>query len=532
MNRKDAVYLKKEKISLVWNENVLKYKTNRRNLSLNLNDFKNIGKPVLSIIKDYLTLKSNYSWQSLETKFWYLRLFNNYLEKTGKSISTLSDIDVELLSGYLVVIKNNPGMLDFYVSRHSFNALKVFYCWASTRGIKGSDFEVVRWLKSVKLSHRQEGASIKTFDPYKGPYLRLELLAMDKYFGDRLNNWKSLTSLIKTTCIAYILSRETSRRFTELVDLETADIYRDSETGFCFVKFHDRKTVKGGERNKAHHRISDWIYEYTEIYISETAPIREILKTNLLFVHESNRFNHRFVQYISSHKQIYQHAKYLINEALLPNRLFFRQNKIKLQDLHKEENKKYTINLNSSRIRDTFGTYMAVLRVPLGLVATRMGHKIIQTTQKYYIALNPEIISQYLSDKTGDMFAKMAEYFSNPVVRKLTTSKPIRVMEDSDSLDFGGCLADYCNHHPRIACYGCARLQPLITPEHKKNLAWLVNKRDEIIKDIENNKGRGNGSHVDLILQNIDRAIAFCKYIVEQCENIQDNQKYMGSEVA
>jgi integrase len=525
MNAKDTVYLKKEKIFLTWDKNVLNYKTDRTNLSLNLNAFKNIKEPLLSVIKNYLALKCNYSWMAMQSIFSYVRVFNNYLEKTAKCVSTLSDIDVELLSGYLTVIRNNPKMLEFSSSRHTFQALRAFYCWNFKRGIKGYSYEVERWLMTVKLPHGQEGTSLKTLDPYKGPYLRLELLAIDKLFGDKLNGWKQLNSLVKTTCIAYILSRETARRFTELVDLEVSDIYRDDETGFCFVKLHDRKTLKGGKRNKAHHRISDWIYEFITIYISETAPIRNALKTNRFFVHESQCFRNPSIRYISSEKQIYQHAKHLINEAALPNRIFFRQNEIKLQDIAKEESKKYRINLNSSRLRDTFGTHMAAMGVPLGLVAVRMGHLHIRTTLKYYVTFNPEIISQYLSEKTGDMFAKMAEYFSNPVVRKLTTSKHIRVMEDPDSLDFGGCLANYCNHHPLVACYGCTRLQPLVTREHKKNLTWLTNKREEIISDIAKNGGRGKGPHVDLMLQNIDRAVAVCRYIVEKCENFQNNRK-------
>lgn len=523
---KNTIYLKKEKLFLVWNENVLHYKTDRKNISLDLNTFGNISEPLLGVIREYLTLKCNFSWASLETRFRYFKSFNNYLEKTHKNICFLSDIDKEIFSGFLAVIKSKHSLLDYCPARADFNSLRSFYFWTYSRDIKGSQIEVSRWLKDIKLSHSPEGVSLKMFDPKKGPYLRLELLAIDKFFGDELNNWGNLSSLVKTTCIAYVISRETSRRFSELIDLEVTDLYREGDTGYAYLKLNDRKAMKGGERSKAHHRISDWIYDFVAMYIKDTSSLREKLKTKLLFVHETYKV------YISSHKQIYAHAKQLVNDAVLPNRLFYQQSKIINKELSRIENKKYRINLNSSRIRDTFGTHMAAIGVPLGLVATRMGHKSIETTQKYYIMLNPEIISHYLSEKTGDMFAKMAEYFSNAVVVKLTTSKPIIVMEDADSLVFGGCMDDYCNHHPRIACYGCSRLQPLITPEHKKNLAWLIRKREQIIRDVNNNKGKTEGPHIDLVLQNIDRAIAVCQYIVSQCEALKREPEVLKEEEA
>ncbi len=474
---------------------------------------------MISIIRDYLTLRANTSYRAIEIRFRCFRLFNNFLLKTKKTLYTFHEINKELLTSYISVIRDNPDLLDYKPTHWMvvFACLRAFYFWAQARNNGGSS-EEIHWLKNLKLPSTPSAIDLKTFDARKGPFLRSELLIIDKFFGDMLNNWSSLESLEKMPCIAYVLSRETSRRFSELVNLEVNDFYRDDD-GFSYVKLHDRKKNRGGDHNKAHHRISDWIFDFVTMYISDMSHIRENLKTNLLFVHTSKLFTNRKkeIQYITSQDQIYENVASLIDNAALPNRLFFRQDETKLEDIKKPENKKYRIRLNSSRIRDTFGTYMAAIGVALPLIAIRMGHHSVDTTQKYYVVLTEEIKSQYLLEKTGDLFSRMAAYFSNPAVKDISTSKSVLVPEDPDSIVFGGCMADFCNHHPRIACYGCSRFLPLVSPEHMKNLAWLHNRKEEIIKRVENNKGKTEGTHMELILQNLDKAISVCEYIVAQC---------------
>jgi len=396
--------------------------------------------------------------------------------------------------------------------------MRVFYKWTNEVGIEGSSFIVLSWLIGLKLPNREKSVAIKTLDPHKGPLLKSELMVLDKFYGEMLNNWESLSYLKKTACIAYILARETARRFSEFVSLEMTDLYRDDE-GFSFVKLHARKRVKRGEDYKGHHRISDWIYDFVMLYITEMQNIREELKTNMLFVHISKKILSPEESYVTSSGQMTQYTSYLVNEACLPNRLFFRQNAISLENLSNPQNKKYRINLNSSRIRDTFGTSMAAMGVPMSLVAARMGHECAQTTKKYYVVLNPAMVKEYLSETTGEIFTKMSDYFFNRVVETLTTSKRVYILDDPESTPFGGCKANYCNHDPLIACYGCPRFQPLKSSVHKRNLTRLKKKREKIIKSVENSKGNTEGKHMDLMMQNIDVAIAVCENIVDQCES-------------
>lgn len=525
----NKLYLKKEKMFIPWNGNVLVYKTERTDRQLDLNKFDNM-RLLLRHVKEHITVKCNTSFNAVQNQYRHMRIFNDFLQKTDRTVSSFEDIDKELVTSYISVLRDNPRLLSYIVSNCSstFSSLKAFYKWGYNRGLSGTNFETFNFIARCKLPRMEVGVPIKTMDSKKGPYVHLEMLVLDKFFAGMLNNWDSINSQDKTSCILFLLNRETSRRFSELTDLEVTDLYRAEESSF--VKLHVRKTVRWGELNKAHHVISDWIYDFAARYIEETKDLREELRTTKMFVWKSKGVGDKdWKPYMITGEQGSDYVDRLIKKAALPNRLFFRQTKMKqVEELKKPEHRKYRLNFTSSRGRDTFGSVNAAKGTPMELVAIRMGHASAITTMKYYVVLRPEMVSELLSETVGELYSQIATYFHNPVVAELTTDKKVFDAEDPHSLVFGGCLENYCNHHPRIACYNCTRFQPLSTAEHKRSLAWLMNKREQLIRVIDEAGGKKEGSHIKLILENVDKAMAVCKSIISQCtgnecESLEDS---------
>src|SRR5271157_177756 len=164
-DKKDTLYLKKDKTFLQWENNILQYKTERTKWSIDLNELNNIQNPLLSEMREYMTLNCNYSRPSLDSQFRCFKVFNNYLLVNSKNISNLSEIDQELLSGYLLMLKDNPKKLHsckITSCAQFFGAMRTFYRWANKVGIGGHSFAVLRWLTSLKLPPYEGHVAIKT----------------------------------------------------------------------------------------------------------------------------------------------------------------------------------------------------------------------------------------------------------------------------------------------------------------------------------------------------------------------------------
>lgn len=517
----DRLYLKKEKMFIPWEGNVLVYKINRKKEKrLDLNKFEKL-RPLLTHIKEYLSIKCNSTHRNIESIYYNIRFLNDFVEMTGRTINSFTDIDIELITSYVSVLRDNPKILKYSVWNASaiFSTFKGLYNFCYKRHVSGTVSEANFFISRCKLPHKETGIAIKTMDVKKGPYVKIELAVLDKFFGELINKWDELNSQQMSACILYLLNRESSRRFGELVELEVTDLLR-SEDG-SFVKLWARKRARGGDLHKARHKISDWVYDYAMRYIEETRAIREELNTAKLFVWRSNANLHSedWQSYVVTGNQATDYCEFLIRKATLPNRLFFSQTVLTVSDLNNDQNKHFRLNFTSSRIRDTFGSMNAALNMPLELVAVRMGHTTVSSTKKYYIVLRPEMIAELLSKKLGAFYGKLASYFHNPVTNEITTTKIIFDPEDPSSLGFGGCLGNYCNHHPRIACYNCSRFQPLKTSEHRKSLEWLMHKKEQLIAVVNEAGGKTDEAHLKLTLENINNAIACCESIISQCND-------------
>jgi len=533
----ELLYLKKEKTHIAWAGNILLCKIPGHDLSFDLGKFNCIKEPMLGHAKNYLTVRGNGSFQTLVAYYHSLfKIFNNYLVIKNRTVSTFKDLDIELCRDYALTLRDTPEILDFAVGDgHSmFSLFRSYYDWGYHNRMEGCTFDVLSFLKKMKLPMKEQGVALKTMDPQKGPYVQIELDVINHHIYNMLDASYSLSSQDMCLLVLIMLSLETSRRFGELLDLEETDLYRDSE-GIPFVKLHARKRARGGELNKAHHRIEKRIYDLAMRYVEATRDIRDVLHTKALFVHRSRNYvTNEAANYESTIHSMQQHAKRVFRGLSLPNRLYFRKTELTEEDLRNPDNKSFCLRFTSSRIRDTFGTHHAARGMPPDLLAVKMGHVSAVTGQKYYKVPLPEVWAKPLSERLGKFYAQHANYFHNPVVAgidKLRTNKLIRDMTDPDSLDFGGCLRNYCRNHPRIACYLCNRFEPLDTlAEHEKSLEYQLSKKEEMKKNITDASGENEGSDAHLTYENIDRAIEVCRSIISQCKVTTDGGKNGGSE--
>ncbi len=197
---------------------------------------------------------------------------------------------------------------------------------------------------------------------------------------------------------------------------------------------------------------------------------------------------------------------------------FFHRN-LTLDDLRSSGNRSYTLHYTPSRMRDTYGTHMALMKTPFEYLSTRMGHKQVTTTQKFYIVLRPEIVSQLLSRTVGFKYAKFSEYFfDRQKAEKDKTTQPILVLDQENSLPFGNCTGTYCNFDPRIGCYLCSRFQYVNSrDEHLKNLEWLRQKKTQMMQYKEAEGADMNDPQLLMYFRQLDLAIEGAEFIVSKC---------------
>ena len=268
------------------------------------------------------------------------------------------------------------------------------------------------------------------------------------------------------------------------------------------------------DKAKGKHRISNSLYMVLARYIEQTQDYR-LTSKSLLIHNRGGKYSRWPGAYLAASVTL------LIKKGKLPNRRFFSSN-ITEEDLSKSENKKYRLNYTASRSRLSYGTHQALAKVPFEYLSVRMGHYNITTTLQFYLRLTPENTGEILSNAVGIKFTRFAEYFFGKPAETVE-GEPISVLSEPDGLVFGGCNASWCGRDPRIGCYLCGRFRPIISPEHQKNLNWLIKRRKGMIETVSSAGGDPDETSLAYYLAQIDLAIAGAEHIAQFSQYKKDS---------
>ncbi|GEM_PF-3704982 len=420
------------------------------------------------------------------------------------------------MTSFVSVLRDNPSIVN-YKSQPAccgiFSVFRTFYRWAYQSGFDGYSERALDYLGCVKFSTGPLYKSLKHMDIEKGPFTDIELLVLDKFFLEKMNEWYDLSLNHKCAVISYWISRETSRRCLEQSAI-TVDDASQYNGNISYIKLPDRKPLNTAESSKMPLRVSNALYSLIVRYIDETSVGRQTLNIKSLFIYEgaSGAYSTKSPDFLA------EQVTEIVRKAYLPNRMFFASDLI-LEDLRSPGKRSYTLHYTPSRMRDTYGTHMALMKTPFEYLSTRMGHKMVQTTQKFYVVLRPEIVSDLLSKTVGFKYAKFSEYFfDRKRALKDQTTQPILALDQDSSLPFGNCTGTYCNFDPRIGCYLCSRFQYIDSrDEHLKNLEWLRRKRTQMMKDKKEEGADTNDPQLLMYFRQLDLAIEGADFIVSKC---------------
>jgi hypothetical protein len=512
----DIFYFKEDRRFYKWER--LRLTVNHRgiNCTIDLGIFSRIHEPLLSQIKLFITRKCNSSYGTAKGARAAFKALDIFLDTQKNDIFVGSDLDIPLLTSFVSVLRDNPKIVN-YKSQPAccaiFSMVRKFYGWAYQSGLQGFSESALDYLVGVKLSAGKLYKSLKHMDIEKGPFTDIELLVLDKFFLKKMNEWDALSLNHKCAVISYWISRETSRRCLEQSAITVDDVCQ-SDGNISHIRLPDRKPLNTAEFSKMPLRVSNALYFLIAGYIEETSAVRQTLNTKWLFIFEGASGSHS----TKSPDFLGNQVTEIVRRANLPNRRFFAS-ELTLDDLGSPGKRSYTLHYTPSRMRDTYGTHMALMKTPFEYLSTRMGHRAVQTTQKFYIILRPEIVSDLLSKTVGFKFAKFSEYFfGRQRAIKNQMTQPILALDRHNSLPFGNCAGSYCNFDPRIGCYLCSRFQYVDSrDEHLKNLEWLKQKRTRMMKDKEEEGADINDPQLLMYFRQLDLAIEGAEFIVSKC---------------
>jgi hypothetical protein len=520
VDNNEIFYFKEDRRFYKWAR--LRITLNHRgiNCTINLGIFNRIHEPLLSQIKLFITRKCNSSYGTTKGARDAFKALDIFLDTQKRDIFVGSDLGIPLLTSFVSVLRDNPRIVN-YKSQSAccsiFSAVRNFYRWAYQSGLQGYCEGVLDYLVGVKFSAGTLYKSLKHMDIEKGPFTDIELLVLDKFFLRKMNEWDALSLNHKCAVISYWISRETSRRCLEQSVITTDDV-RQSEGNISYIKLPDRKPLNTAESSKMPLRVSNALYSLIIRYIEETSAVRQTLNTRLLFIFEGATGSHSTKSPDFLGDQVIE----IVKRGNLPNRRFFTS-ELTLEDLESPGKSSYSLHYTPSRMRDTYGTHMALMKTPFEYLSARMGHKAVQTTQKFYIVLRPEIVSDLLSRTVGFKYAKFSEYFfDRQRARKEDTTQPVLAMDQGNSLPFGNCTGTYCNFDPRIGCYLCSRFQYIDNRnEHLRNLEWLRQKRARMMKDKAEEGADNNDPQLLMYFRQLDLAIEGAEFIVNKCTSAE-----------
>jgi hypothetical protein len=408
VNNSDIFYFKEDRCFYKWEGLRLTVNHRRINCTIDLGVFNRIREPLLSQIKLFITRKCNSSYGSIKGAKDSFKALDLFLDSQEYDIFAGSDLEILLLTSFVSVLRDNPSIIN-YKSQPAccgiFSVFRTFYRWAYQSGFDGYSESVHDYLVGIKFSPGPLYKSLKHMDIEKGPFTDLELLVLDKFFLEKITEWDSLSRNHKCAVISYWISRETSRRCLEQSVITVDDVCQ-SDGNISYIKLPDRKPLNTAESSKMPLRVSNALYSLIVRYIDETSAVRRTFNTTSLFIFEGASGVHS----TKSPDFLAERATEIVRKAHLPNRRFFAS-ELTLEDLGSPGQRSYTIHYTPSRMRDSYGTHMALMKTPFEYLSTRMGHKTAQTTQKFYIVLRPEIVSDLLSKTVGFKYANFSEYF-------------------------------------------------------------------------------------------------------------------------
>jgi hypothetical protein len=515
-NNSDIFYFKEDRRFYKWEG--LRLTVNHRGMdcTLDLGIFSHIHEPLLSQIKLFATKKRNSSYSAIKGTRDVFKALDLFLNSQKRDIFAGSDLEIPLLTAFVSVLRDNPSIVA-YKSKPACCALlsvfRTFYRWAYQSGLEGYSKSALDYLADVKFSPGSLYKSLKHMDIERGPFTDIELLVLDRFFVEKMNKWDSLPLNHKCAVISYWMSRETSRRCLEQAAITVNDVYR-TDDNISYLKLPDRKPLNTSEFFQMPLRVSNALHSLIARYIDETSVARHSLNTKSVFIFEKASGLYSTKNPDSLADQVTE----IVRNACLPNRKFFTSD-LTLDDLRSSGNRSYTLHYTPSRMRDTYGMHMALMKTPFEYLSTRMGHKQVTTTQKFYIVLRPEIVSQLLSRAVGFKYAKFSEYFfDRQKAEKDKTTQPILVLDQENSLPFGNCTGTYCNFDPRIGCYLCSRFQYVDSrDEHLKNLEWLRQKKTQMMQYKKEEGADMNDPRLLMYFRQLDLAIEGTEFIVSKC---------------
>lgn len=341
-------------------------------------------------------------------------------------------------------------------------------------GLPGVDPDCTEYLRKKRIARNIRGRSVRTYDPYTGPFSEAEYSALYKavnaaYGTGELPFWCSvLTRLLFAT----------GGRISQYASLKIMDF--ECVNGSFTLNLPQ---VKTGE---AHSRV---LFKQFDISPQTGRMIEEYIETLTNQGYNSN--SALFPETIVMTRAIQLRPENdLFNGHCISNSLASRL-KEALTRIAPPTTRlaMENIPISTRRFRYTFATRMVEEGASRTIVAERLGHIDLQNVDIYFEA-SPKIIDNI--DKAMDaQLAPLAKAFKGGVVEDERHST-LKGAPGSRIIDFrissspvGSCggKGNGCAFEKPVACYTCFKFEPWLDAPHEKVLARLMAEREKWSQD-------------------------------------------------